>query len=223
MSDKKKEEFKLSIDGRSFDERDPRNLNAGYKKGTAGDHTYNRHAYEYTNPLYDYSYGTVRDAAKTLNIGNVNKQKEVNQLLDYIQKPKTEEPEVKAEKVEKEPKVKDYKPKSPIDLRQDTAEAKQIVDNYNAGLLSGGGLSNNSIQRFAGIGSDNPAAGFLGDYSLNLRDGMKSVGMATRGSASGSTTVQPDVSSAPVPQANETTDEFTEQFKSGIKSNLVKA
>ena len=222
MSDKKKEEFKLSIDGRSFDERDPRNFNAGYKKGTAGDHTYNRHANDMTNPLYDYSYGTVRDAAKAVGIKNVDEKKEVNSILDYIQNPKTEETKPQ-EPVEKQPTVKDAKPGPAIDLRQDTAEAKQIVDNYNAGLLSGGGLSNNSIQRFAGIGSDNQAAGFLGDYSLKLRDGMKNVGMSTRGPASGSTTVQPEASSAPVPQANETSDEFTERFKSGIKSNLVKS
>ena len=221
MSDKKKEEFKLSIDGRSFNERDPRNLNAGFKKGTAGDHTYNRHSYEYTNPLYDYSYGQVRDAAKAVGIKNVDEKEEVDSILDYIQNPKTEVKEPQ-ETIEQKPTVKDAKPGPAIDLRQDTAEAKQIVENYNAGLLSGDGLSNNSIQRFAGISSDNKAAGFLGDYSLKLRDGMKNVGMATRGPASGSTTVQPEVSSAPVPQTNETSDEFTEQFKNGIKSNLVK-
>ena len=173
-----------------------------------------------TNPLYDYSYGQVRDAAKAVGIKNVDEKKEVNSILDYIQNSKTEEPESQKE-IKQEPKVKDAKPGPAIDLRQDTAESKQIIENYNAGLLSGNGLSNNSIQRFAGIGSDNPAAGFLGDYSLKMRDGMKNVGMSTRGPASRSTTVQPEASSAPV-QTNDTSDEFTELFKSAI-SNLVKS
>ena len=98
-----------------------------------------------TNPLYAYSYGQVRDAAKAVGIQNVDEQKEVDSILDYIQNPKTEEPESQ-EPVEKQPTVKDAKPGPAIDLRQDTAESKQIVDNYNAGLLSGGGLSNNSFK-----------------------------------------------------------------------------
>ena len=52
---------------------------------------------------------------------------------------------------------------------------------------------------------------------------MKNVGMSTRGPASGSTTVQPEADAAPVPQTNDTSDEFTERFKSAIKSNLVKS
>jgi hypothetical protein len=218
---KNKEEFKLTIDGKDFDYRDPRQTNTAtyYSKGNKEES--NPNAYNMTNPLYDYSYGQVRDAAKAVGIKNVDEKKEVDSILNYIQNPKTEE-EKPQETIDQKPTVKDAKPGPAIDLRQDTAEAKQIVENYNAGLLSGDGLSNNSIQRFAGIGSDNKAAGFLGDYSLKLRDGMKNVGMATRGPASGSTTVQPEASSAPVPQTNETSDEFTEQFKNGIKSNLVK-
>ena len=35
--------------------------------------------------LYDYDFGTVRDAAKHLGIGNVDEKKEVRQILKYIQ------------------------------------------------------------------------------------------------------------------------------------------
>ena len=42
-------------------------------------------AYTIANPLYDYDYGTARDAAKALEIGNVDEQKEVDDILAYIQ------------------------------------------------------------------------------------------------------------------------------------------
>ena len=75
-----------------------------------------------TNPLYDYSYGQVRDAAKAVGIKNVDEKKEVNSILDYIQNPKTEEAKPQ-EPVEKQPKVKNNKPgPATIDLRQDTEE-----------------------------------------------------------------------------------------------------
>ena len=142
---KNKEEFKLSIDGKDFDYRDPRKTTTAtyYSKGDREEG--NPNAYNMTNPLYDYSYGQVRDAAKAVGIKNVDEKKEVNSILDYIQNPKTEEPESQKE-IKQEPKVKDAKPGPAIDLRQDTAESKQIIENYNAGLLSGNGLSNNSIQ-----------------------------------------------------------------------------
>jgi len=82
----------LSIDGKSFWYRDPTNpdandaIQANYRgdSGSAEDNV-SRNAYEYTNPLYDYSYGQVRDAAKELEIGNVNSKGEVKQLLKQIQ------------------------------------------------------------------------------------------------------------------------------------------
>jgi hypothetical protein len=82
----------LSIDGKSFWYRDPTNpdandaIQANYRgdSGSAEDNV-SRNAYEYTNPLYDYSYGQVRDAAKELEIGNVNSKGDVKQLLKQIQ------------------------------------------------------------------------------------------------------------------------------------------
>ena len=81
----------FSIDGKSFDYRAPRNMkySDGHyadrigDDGSAEDYG-NRNSYEYTNPLYDYSYGDVRDAAKDLGIGNVDEKSEVKQILDRI-------------------------------------------------------------------------------------------------------------------------------------------
>lgn len=96
----------FSIDGRSWDFRDPYNQRAIDRQNTGrerGFTTINDNAQSMTNPLYDYDYGTVRDAAKDLGINNVNSKSEVKDILDYIRgnykKPKKDE----------EPKS-DYKP-----------------------------------------------------------------------------------------------------------------
>jgi len=83
-----KNEF--SVDGKSFDYRDPKNLENAQvgsrgDRGIRDDQKYNPNAYDYTDPLYDYSKGAVRDAAKALGIGNVNEKSEVKQILKYIQ------------------------------------------------------------------------------------------------------------------------------------------
>ena len=65
----------LSFDGKSWEYRKPGRTvedphltrpGADYK-----DEGYNEHAQKMLNPLYDYSYGDVRDASKILGIGNV--------------------------------------------------------------------------------------------------------------------------------------------------------
>ncbi len=81
----RKEDF--SIDGKSWDYRDPynqeqlRRQNSGHERSRI---TVNEHSNSITNPLYDYDYGRVRDAAKVLGINNVNKQAEVDDILKYI-------------------------------------------------------------------------------------------------------------------------------------------
>jgi hypothetical protein len=96
----------FSIDGKSWDYRDPYNAeqlrrqNMGHERSRI---TVNENSMSMTNPLYDYDYGRVRDAAKELGINNVNSKKEVKDILDLIRgnykKPKKDE----------EPK-NDYKP-----------------------------------------------------------------------------------------------------------------
>ena len=82
----------FSIDGRSWNYRDPQNpeSNSAAIAARSGDDgsaedDWSQNAKLYANPLYDYSYGQVRDAAKELDIGNVNSKGEVKQLLKQIQ------------------------------------------------------------------------------------------------------------------------------------------
>lgn len=80
----------FSIDGKSWDYRDPYNQEQLLRQNRGGSVsederiTVNEHSLSLTNPLYDYDYGTVRDAAKTLEIGNVDEKDEVDRILDYI-------------------------------------------------------------------------------------------------------------------------------------------
>lgn len=80
----------FSVDGKAWEYRNPANFNeaSGGRPGEFWEEPdHNSNAYSYTNPLYDYSYGMVRDAAKEIGINNVNKQEEVDEILAYIQRP----------------------------------------------------------------------------------------------------------------------------------------
>ena len=102
-----KEDF--SIDGKSWEYRNPANFNDGRDRASDNP-TYNRNASSMTNPLYDYSYGQIRDAAKELGIGNVDEQAEVDELLKYIQKgPKNKVKEKEPKKDPVEQKAQDFK------------------------------------------------------------------------------------------------------------------
>ena len=85
----KKDEF--SIDGKSWNYRDPQNTESNpaaiaARSGDDGssEDDFSQNAKVYANPLYDYPYGQVRDAAKTLDISNVNSQEDVDQILKRI-------------------------------------------------------------------------------------------------------------------------------------------
>ena len=79
----------LTIDGRPWEYRDPYNKKeVSWGRGDRGDagrpEPRNDDAYEFTNPLYDYSKGRVSDAARELGIGNVDEKQEVKRILKYI-------------------------------------------------------------------------------------------------------------------------------------------
>jgi len=182
----------FSIDGKSFDYRDPRNMkySDGHyadrigDDGSAEDYG-NRNSYAFTNPLYDYSYGEVRDAAKALDIGNVNEKSEVKQILDRIQNGPTETKE------KKEDKPKKFLDKY-IDKNITNESTKAEVEIPPAPIASGDGSinspitqanpqtingdnnvasQNNSItQRIDNStdNSDNSSRTFLDSYKLNL-------------------------------------------------------
>ena len=121
-----KEDF--SIDGKSWEYRNPANFNDGRDRAS-DDPTYNRDASSMTNPLYDYSYGQIRDAAKELGIGNVDEQAEVDQLLKYIQ-----ERPAKENKDKDKPKAQDFKDEYVNKIIKETKpELSQTVGDVSGG------------------------------------------------------------------------------------------
>ena len=123
--------FDLKIDGRSWDYRDPDNY-AKIQRDERGDDnprgfnntgSGNQDSYEFTNPLYDYSYGQARDAAKELGISNVNKEDEVAQILDYLKNPPV------AEAPKKPKDKKKPKNKKPNFFDVEDPEREEVVQN----------------------------------------------------------------------------------------------
>ena len=124
----------FSIDGKSWDYRDPANI-PERTPVNRGEDLVNENAYAMTNPLYDYSYGQVRDAAKKLGIGNVDEQAEVNELLKYIQE--DSEKEVKEKEPKKDPveqKAQDFKD----DYVDKVIKETKIKPKQSIGDVSGG-------------------------------------------------------------------------------------
>ena len=77
----------FSIDGRSWDYRDPRNQYEIDRENTNREKSrvsVNPESKRMFDDLYDYGFGRVRDAAKALDITNVNEQQEVDDILKYI-------------------------------------------------------------------------------------------------------------------------------------------
>ena len=100
----------FSIDGRSWDHRNPYNQRLIDKENQNRERSkvnVNPNSKSRFDPLYAYDFGTVRDAARALGIGNVDEKKEVRQILKYIQggRKKEDKPEEPAAAPEPPPKV----------------------------------------------------------------------------------------------------------------------
>ena len=170
----------LSIDGKSFHYRDPRNtdsneaVQANYRgdSGSAEDNM-SKNAYAYTNPLYDYSYGQVRDAAKELNIGNVNSKGEVKQLLKQIRSgSKTKATEFKDDYIDK--KLPRENSDTELEIPSATSGDATAGDNSIASSISQGNSidvtgDRNSVDQKNFIAQDQ-AGSFLDKYKLNFKD-----------------------------------------------------
>lgn len=178
----KKDEF--SIDGRSWNYRDPQNKDSNDYAITAriGDNesaedNWSKDAKLFANPLYDYSYGQVRDAAKDLDITNVNNKKKANQILKQIQGgSKSKAEDFKDDFIEKK-----------ISPRRENSDTEvEIPTGATAGNATAGDNSiASSIARNAGIDiagdrnnvkQDNSteqeqAGSFLDKYKLDLTNG----------------------------------------------------
>ena len=108
----------FSIDGKSWNFRDPRNQRAIDRENQnreKGKIILNPQSKERYDRLYDYDFGAVRDAAKKLGIGNVDEKKEVKQILKYLQGGGKKEETKPDPKPEAEPKPEIKIPDSPYD------------------------------------------------------------------------------------------------------------
>lgn len=154
-----KEDF--SIDGKSWAYRDPDNYDRRRTFQRDGDEG-NQNAYDFTNPLYDYSYGQARDAAEALGIGNVNKQEEVDQLLSYM---KGDRPTNDADNEisEPEPEPEPLAPSTPenVEYSPRAARAKTFPGMYEEALL------NDRLNPMRDDYND-AAQNFLSDYTNKL-------------------------------------------------------
>ena len=178
----KKDEF--SIDGRSWNYRDPQNKDSNDyaiaarigDSGSAEDN-WSKDAKLFANPLYDYSYGQVRDAAKDLDISNVNNKKKANQILEQIKG---------GSKSKAEDFKDDFIEKKITPRRENSDTEVEIPTGATAGNARAGDNSiASSIARNAGIdiagdrnnvNQDNrteqeQAGSFLDKYKLDLTNG----------------------------------------------------
>ncbi len=137
----------FSIDGKSWDYRDPANYNDHMASDSTRDRdTYNNNALEFTNPLYDYDFGTVRDAASALGIGNVDQQEEVDRLIEYIQNPKTVKVEVPVETSKEEEIIPpDEMPNPYAELSPGYQLSKDLLDRHVGSIVDG--TLNDSIMK----------------------------------------------------------------------------
>ena len=201
----------FSIDGKSWEYRNPSNFNDSVSDGASKrDNDFNRHASDLTNPLYDYSYGQVRDAAKTLGIGNVNSQDEVSRLISQIQNPPSSEPEtVKAKKPKKESAPTATAAPVKTVLSKEAAEANAFVDAHNAMTLGNTSpLQGMSVSNKAGT---NPkAADFKESFQMQLGGQLNLGGTGTPLSFTEAITGTKPTAAAPL----------MSKFKENIKGQL---
>ena len=147
------EPYELSIDGRDLAYRDPNNPDMRRTLTDSSDEDYeaNPNAYNMMNPLYDYSYGELRKAGEALDISNVNNKEEVEQMLEYLSKPKSFAEEAMDEQVEEAvsttPLTDEFAQKgAPLseDLQKDVDFVSKTVDEIRDGTY------NDSYRRMAG-------------------------------------------------------------------------
>ena len=167
----------FSIDGKSWEYRNPSNFNDGNDRASEAP-TYNKDANSMTNPLYDYSYGQVRDAAKELGIGNVDDKGEVTSIIDQIQNGNKKQGE---EKIQTVKKPKPTEPKKPymVNVTEGEKNSKAYVDAYNSSMMGQGpGLSPNAVNPTAGMkgntAQESQAAGLATTFKEKIKqDGLQ--------------------------------------------------
>lgn len=167
----------FSIDGKSWEYRNPQNRPVRTPVNR-GEELVNENAYGLTNPLYDYSYGQVRDAAKELGIGNVDDKGEVTSIIDQIQNGNKKQEE---EKIQTVKKPKPTEPKKPymVNVTEGEKNSKAYVDAYNSSMMGQGpGLSSNAVNPTAGMkgntAQESQAAGLATTFKEKIKqDGLQ--------------------------------------------------
>lgn len=208
----KSEDF--SIDGRSWNYRDPYNQEMINRQDMnnekARGERINDEAYTKANPLYDYSFGQVRDAAKALGIGNVDKGKEVRQIIKHIQNPTTTAAPETPKKNKNKNKSDDARLAAPTEpvktvLSKEASEANAFVAAHNEMTIGNSNpLAGIAVSNQAGVSS--PEAGaFKNQFQLKLGgDGDTPLTFTE-----GSTGTKPTVTTG-----------FIDKYKDAIKQNL---
>ena len=205
----------FSIDGKSWNYRDPGNTESNdyYQAQRIGDDgsaedNRSKNAYEYTNPLFDYSYGQVRDAAKAKGITNVNSQEDVDSIMDFMQNG----PEVDnslddryatADQLNslQDSIQKRSEETGPTEISSTLTNAQRSVGAYDEEKASQGAnifgamapandleLAREEVQtnEASGDGQDRDnAEAYKDKYALNVKGGLELSGITTRGPGSG--------------------------------------
>ena len=171
-----KDEF--SIDGKSWEYRNPGNYNDSVSDGASKqDNDFNRNAYGMTNPLYDYSYGQVRDAAKELGISNVNKEEEVTSIIDQIQNGNKKQEEEKIQTVKK-PEPTEKKEDYMVDVTEQEKQSKNFADSLNKSVMGNTPpLSPEAVNPTAGMKADTPAQQKASNMAFNAVNNLKEKGL----------------------------------------------
>lgn len=166
----------FSIDGKSWEYRNPSNFNDGNDRASEAP-TYNKDANSMTNPLYDYSYGQVRDAAKKLGIGNVNDKGEVTSIIDQIQNGSKKQEEEKIQTVKK-PEPTEKKEDYMVDVTEQEKQSKNFADSLNKSVMGNTPpLSPEAVNPTAGMKADTPAQQKASNMAFNAVNNLKEKGL----------------------------------------------
>ena len=170
----------FSIDGRSWNYRDPQNKDSNehyqsQKRGDMGsaEDDWSKNAKTYANPLYDYSYGQVRDAAKQLNIGNVKNKDEVDQLLTQLRSSgKSKAENFKDDFIDKKITAPRENSNTEVEIPTNNATAGDNSIASSISQRSGIDVKGNSNNVDQNNSIDQEQAGsFLDKYKLSLNSG----------------------------------------------------
>ena len=166
----------FSIDGKSWEYRNPSNFNDGNDRASEAP-TYNKDANSMTNPLYDYSYGQVRDAAKELGIGNVDDKGEVTSIIDQIQNGSKKQEEEKIQTVKK-PEPTEKKEDYMVDVTEQEKQSKNFADSLNKSVMGNTPpLSPEAVNPTAGMKADTPAQQKASNMAFNAVNNLKEKGL----------------------------------------------